>query len=363
MVKPPENYTSGNYSVGTETFSFVDTGRKELLGNADEDRKIAVRMYYPISSEDAVGREPAVVFSENKKVAIGKAYHAQKMDPSFQTANYFEKAPHMPGETFSLILFSHGYNSYIEANTYLCCNMASHGYVVASVGHAYEAVENDYEDGSFDLYDKKINKKMYDSMVGTLIEQYKLLKKKMSPEEAVEKFNVFQNKHMSYVKKRLNEWALDMQSALREIRSRYADRIDFSGGVGVSGHSLGGATAYYLCQHVPEFACGINIDGAVFGDYEGKTMTKPFFQIGCKENINLESRPLLSTTAPVHYAMFSGMKHMGFTDVKFYLPLKFLTGKMPADRMFDHLAVCHVKFFDKYLKKKDVTLELRMDVK
>ncbi len=320
-------------------------------------------MYYPISPEDAKGREQAEVYSDRKAKAIRKTFYVKKLDKVFRTAEYFENAPHKVNETFPLILFSHGYNSFIEANTYLCCFLASQGYIVASVGHAYEAVETDYEDGSFDVFDKRINKMMYDSMLGAMVGQLRLMNKKMSPEEAAEKFDAFQKKHMSFLKTRLEEWAIDMTSALREIRRRYAEQIDFSNGIGASGHSFGGATAYYLCQNDPEISCGINIDGAVFGDYQAKTMSKPFLQICCKENYNFVTRPLLATTAPVHLAIFHNMKHLGFTDMKFYLPMKFLTGKMPADRMQENLAEIHRSLFDKYLKGMDVRLEKEIHVK
>lgn len=363
MGMVPKNYITGKFSVGTETFSFTDAGRKELLGNREGDRKVSVRMYYPVFPDAVIGKEPAAIFSEKKAQAIRKAFHVPNMEPALSVAEYYEKAPPVPDEQFPLILFSHGYNSYIEANTYLCCALTSQGYIVASVGHAYEAVETDYEDGSFDLYDKKINKMMYNGMIRTLLAQRKLMKAKVSPEEAYEKFVAFQKEYAGCVNQRLHEWTKDMTSALREIKARYPKRIDFSNGVGVSGHSLGGTAAYWLCQNDPEIACGINIDGGVFGDYKGKTMTKPFFQICCKENYNLETRPLLMTSAPVHYAIFHDMKHMGFTDAKFYIPIKFLSGKMPADQMHKNLTDIHIRFFEKYLKKQNVFLEKEIIVK
>ena len=35
-------------------------------------------------------------------------------------------------------------------------------------------------------------------------------------------------------------------------------------GIGLTGHSFGGAIAYYLCTNDPKYACGINIDGGLF---------------------------------------------------------------------------------------------------
>lgn len=347
----PENYVSGEYAVGTETFTVYDRERKEQLGAGGECRKIAVRMYYPALKSDAEGKERAAVFSERKKAAVQKAFHIGRVDDSLLKADYYESLPHPSGEKFPLIIFSHGYNSYVESNTYLCIELASHGYAVASVGHAYEAVENDYDDGSFDLYDKKINKIMYTNMIKALFAQSKLMCKELSPEDAYAGFLAFQEKYVPYIKGRLTEWRADSVCALNAIKERCADWIDFSVGVGASGHSLGGAAAYNLCQYEDDFVCGINIDGGLFGEYVDMTMTKPFFQICCKENYNVETKPLLNTTAPVHYAVFSGMKHIGFTDAKFFIRSKTLAGKMEPLTMYRHLSDIHIRFFDKYLKK------------
>jgi len=132
--------------------------------------------------------------------------------------------------------------------------------------------------------------------------------------------------------------------------------IDFSKGIGASGHSLGGCLAYYLCKYNKEFTCGINIDGGLFGDYPVKTMDRPFMQISCKENINVETRPLLNTCADVYQVIFEDMKHMGYTDAKFYIPTKMLVGKLDNEEMYKHLAYSHISFFDKYLKGDSIEI-------
>ena len=356
MSFQPRNYITGQYVVGTTCFSVVDESRKEILGEGNVNRKIAIRMYYPAEKEDIKGKEKAGIFSEKKGKAVRRAFHVRKVDAAMNVADYYENVPVSPNEKFPLILFSHGYNSYVEANTFLCCDLASHGYIVASIGHAFEAVENDYDDGSSDLYDKRINKLMYTSMLGTLFAQNKLLKKQMSPEEALEQFDIFQNKYTPFIKERVTEWAKDMRYGLEKIRLRFGNFIDLEKGVGVTGHSLGGCVAYYLCRHFEEFICGINIDGGVFGDYRDTMMEKPFCQISCKENINVETRALLNTIAPTYHVIFDHMKHIGFTDAKFYIPMKALVGKMDSDDMYDNLSYCHYTFFDKYLKGLETEL-------
>ncbi len=353
----PEGYVSGEYAVGTKCFSIVDPNRKNISDNGIGDRKIAVRMYYPVDKEAARGKTFAPIFSEPKKAALIKAYHIGNVSEDMNRAEYYEDVPIAQHKKFPLIMFSMGYNSYVEANTYLLCALASHGYIIASVGHAYEALENDYEDGSTDLFDKRINKLMYTSKVGAILAQGKLLKQKVDNKSALEGFELFQNKYTPFLKDRAKEWKKDMEKALEEVRKRYTESIDLSCGIGASGHSLGGCLAYCLCRYNDDFRCGINIDGALFGDYPGTTMTKPFCQISCKENINVETRPFLNTAADTYHVIFDDMKHIGFTDAKFFIPVKFLSGKLDPQEMFKNLVYCHITFFDKYLKGENVAFD------
>ncbi len=359
----PKNYTSSEYAVGTECFTVIDESRKETLGEGMGPRKISVRMYYPISKREIAGREKAHIFSQQKAKQLREAYFVPKVSDEMNVADYYDNAPHAEGR-FPLILFSHGLNAYIEANTYLCCDLASRGYIIASVGHTYEAIDTDFEDGSFAVYDKKQDKKLYTKHVLKVIKaQNKLLKAKGDSAQLYQMFRKFQDENCPYIRDRVQEWAKDMMSALDNLKTRYASWIDFDPGVGASGHSLGGACAYYLCQHYEEITCGINIDGGVFGNYDGLTMERPFLQICCKENYNVVTRPLLDTKAPVYYAVFEQMKHIGFTDAKFFVPLKFVVGKLDRQVMYDHLFGLHLNFFDKYLKQKDVKLKEREWIK
>ena len=174
---------------------------------------------------------------------------------------------------------------------------------------------------------------------------------------ALTEFEAFQNEYTPYIMDRVKEWEADILKALGEVKNRYGDHLDLSRGVGASGHSLGGCLAYFLCRYNDEFSCGINMDGGLFGNYPEKIMEKPFCQISCKENVNVETRPLVQTKADTYLVIFEDMKHMGFTDAKFYIPIKMLSGKLDSEEMFRHLMYCHIQFFDQYLKGKNVTFK------
>ena len=51
------------------------------------------------------------------------------------------------------------------------------------------------------------------------------------------------------------------------------------------------------------------------------------------------------------------MKHIGFTDAKFFISMKFIAGRLPPEELFRHLVYCHNTFFDKYLSGMDVSFD------
>ena len=343
------NYITGEYNVGTCTFTLTDRKRTDTLGKGGP-RRLSVRMYYPVTKESTAGAKKAPAYSERKEREVAKAFYSKKLPEELRYPEHYD-VPMIKDARFPLIMFSHGYNSVVEANTLLCCDLASHGYIIASVGHANEAIENDYDNGEYDLFDKKISKVMYDKNVITVgFAQLKVMNRKFTPEEALEKFDEFQNRYCSYLRKRTEVWADDMVFAADAVKERFKDNIDTECGIGVSGHSLGGDTAYYLCRYREGFSCGINIDGALFGDYDDTPMTKPFCQISCKDNLNFETRPFFNTTADTYHVLLDGATHLGFTDVKAFFPLRSFCGKISHATIHKHLAYSHYRFFDIYLK-------------
>ena len=73
-MKEPKDYAKGEYKVGTHCFSFTDKGRKEVLGGAEGDRRITVRMYYPVTEESTAGTKRSRIFSPSKTATPAESY-------------------------------------------------------------------------------------------------------------------------------------------------------------------------------------------------------------------------------------------------------------------------------------------------
>lgn len=348
---------TGEYAVGVLSYT-VKNYREETMYNAlGTKRSIPVKVYYPVAKESVTGLPKARYMSKATIEAIKKNYFVplnyEKVESDgTNRSECYENAPFIEGERFPLIMFSHGFGSFMEAHTFLLTELASHGYIVASVGHPYGGMITELDDGTIYNMPKGITSKVYSPVISSTVALLKLQKAKGSNEELWELFDAIQKKYNRFLFERIQEWELDMKAALKVLRDQYSDRIDFEKGIGVSGHSLGGATAYALCEDEPEtFTCGINIDGGLFGNHDGKFIEAPFLQMNCEKNKTAVTVAFLKNKNVAYHAVLKDMAHLGFSDMKHIIPLKSQVGKLDPDIAHNTVSKIHLEFFDTYLKK------------
>lgn len=327
-------------------------------------RSVAARVYYPVLKESTEGLPKTAALSENMIRGYRRSFMTApdfRKNPGANLSECYTDAERIPGARFPLILFNHGYNSYREGNSFLCIELASHGYVVISAAHSMEGLCTEFDDGTAVFFDRRIIGKQYEPMLGGMAAMLRLTRARGTETELARRFDEAQRKYCGFLMGRLPEWVRDNEAVLEYAKRNLTDLIDFGKGVGVSGHSMGGNAAYALCARNPEFACGINIDGALFGDYANDVLTKPFLQISCRSNENVAARAYIRHTAPVYKALFRDMQHMGFSDAKHLMPFRAVTGRLDPDLLHRNLCLCHLAFFGAYLKRTGEEPELKSD--
>ncbi|MBO5986849.1 MAG: hypothetical protein J6Q02_08640 [Lachnospiraceae bacterium] len=352
---------TGKYAVGTVTYSVMND-REEVLRPGTK-RSISARVYYPTRKDSAAGLEKALYMSRNMFQGLKNGFklpmnYDKKTAAGENTSECYTDAPRIEGERFPLIIFNHGYQSFREGNSFLCIELASQGYVVITVGHPLEGLCTEYDDGTCIFGDQKLLTAANKPFISNIIALKKLAKLKGTDEENAKAFDAYQDKFGTFMKQRLPEWAKDVYAVVDHAKNHLSDLIDFESGIGLTGHSFGGATAYYLCMRDPQFVCGVNIDGGLFGDYSGCVMEKPFMQVTSETNERVVARGYLQHTKPAYKVVFRDMKHVGFSDMKHAIRMGSMVGKLPADDMHNNLCKCHVEFFDTYLKKAKNAPEL-----
>ena len=349
---------TGEYAVGTFTYTVYDALDEEMYCAPGTKRSIPAKVYYPVSKESVAGMEKAQYMSETLAGVIKKNYiftpTYKKMEKEgLNRCECYEKAPFIDGVKFPLILFSHGYGSFREAHTLLLSDIASHGYVVVSIGHPYEAMLTEMDDGRVFKMAKGLTSKVYHPVFASIRALKKLMKAKGSNEELWEQFDAMQKKYNAFLIERIPHWKEDIKEALRFLKENYADKlIDWEKGIGVTGHSMGGAVAFSLCEDEPEtFVCGINIDGGLFGNHDRKTIRVPFLQINCEPNKNTVTKAFLGNENIAYHVVFKDMQHLGFSDLKYSIPMKSMVGGLDANVAHENVCRIHLEFFDTFLKK------------
>lgn len=348
---------TGEYAVGTFSYTVYNDREEKMYNAIGTKRSIPVKVYYPVSKESAQGLPKARYMSKETMDEIRKQFFApvnyeKAESDGTNRSECYENAPFIDGERFPLILFNHGYGAFIEGYTYLYLELASHGYIVASVGHPYEGMVTTLDDGTVYKQAKGLTSKVYSPFIPGTIALLRFQKSKGTNEELWARLDAIQKKYVRFMMDRVQEWELDTKAALKYLKENYSGRIDLANGIGVTGHSFGGATAYALCEDEPEtFTCGINIDGALFGNHDGKVITAPFLQMNCEANKTVVTVAFVKNKNIAYHAVLRDMKHLGFSDMKYVIPLKSQMGKLDPDTA--HKTVCgiHLEFFDAYLKK------------
>ena len=347
---------TGKYAVGTKTFTIYNTRKEALDTKGDSMRHIPARIYYPTSKNTTEGLTKAKSLSRSEAMGIKKIFmiplNYDKMEAAGENdSECYVDAPFIEDKKFPLIVFNHGYFSYIEGNSFLLIELASQGYVVLTVGHPYEGTGTDYDDGTYTIADKSLANKMYHPYWRGILAAYKLTKYKGTLQEQAELFEEFQNKYCKFIGNRVDEWITDTNFAVEHAKKEFAQILDLTNGIGIAGHSQGGAVAYKVCLTDPEYTCGINIDGGLFGDTQGLTMNKPFMQLSCEDNENIVTKGYINHTKPAYKVLFRDMKHMGFADIKYAMKPGMTAGKLDADLAHKYTCKSFLEFFDCYLRK------------
>jgi len=132
LPNAPELAAYGDHAVGVRTLEMVNPGQIDILAidpaadKPDEmpryDRPLTVEMYYP-AAEGAQGETAFKAYLRDGTTEVTLQGQAMRdVDPA-------------SGETFPLVLISHGYPGNRYLLSHLAENLASKGYVVASIDH------------------------------------------------------------------------------------------------------------------------------------------------------------------------------------------------------------------------------------
>jgi len=232
---------TGSNRVGTLIVDLIDATRSDPYLANGAKRELLVRFWYPA----AVGKicTPAEYTSPGVWTYLAQL---EKVPAPQVKTNSCQDATVATGK-HPVVVFTHGYTGMFTDYTFLFEDLASRGYVVASVNHTYEATAVQFPDG-----------RLAKSLVGNHFGHTLQLDDKAT---------------WFAVAVRVSDLKFVMDELQRMNSSRsgpFTDKLDLSD-VALAGHSLGGMTALLGMEMEPRFRAALSIDGAIPGSLFGAT--------------------------------------------------------------------------------------------
>ena len=329
---------SGGYSVGTKIFEWTDESRDEwFTEDKDDKRRIVVQIWYP-SEDTNAAPVPYLVSADKWLPALSDILEI----PQFLfnhlrdigTHSVLDAPVNKKVESTPLVLFSHGIWGMRFQNTAQFEALASRGYIVASVDHAYDASLTLFKDG-------------------TIADFRSGYEGELSEEE----FWALRNPQLQT---RVSDIRFMIDTiGVKNLKGAEVWSVVDMERIGVFGHSYGGATSLIASIQDARIDAAIALDGWMIPvplDVIDRGSDKPFYYIGREswpDPLNYQQlNKFLKRSSKQSTLFLTGTEHFDFSDTPLfspYLQTFGLSGEIPAKELAKILENEIVDFFDNHL--------------
>ncbi|MDH6704937.1 dienelactone hydrolase [Kitasatospora sp. MAA19] len=140
---------TGRYAAGEEVLRLTDRSRTDPWVPSAGPRQLAVSMFYP-ARQDTGEPAPYMTLGEAQGFVATRVPAGTGLQPQdvVDTKTYAYTGAKAANGKFPLVVLSPGFENPRATLTSLATDLASHGYVVALVGHTYEDSGETLADGS-----------------------------------------------------------------------------------------------------------------------------------------------------------------------------------------------------------------------
>ena len=336
---------SGNRDIGTQSLELVDSNRLEWFTDPPNDqRRIMIQIWYP--TDESNGEKELYIDYGNVRIdALADQFD---YNPSlFRNltkikTNSIKKAFPSKDSSFPLIIFSHGLGGNRTQNTIMVEELASHGYVIVAIEHAYDANISIFDNGDIADYRSGINYQRRHSQ-------------KITPEE-------FWAIRLPQLKTRSKDVSFVLDAIeLGNFPAKLIEIIDLDN-IGIFGHSFGGATSIYSSYYDNRIDACVNLDGwmvVVPDDIVSAGIGKNFMYIGQEqwdEDLNYQKLDkFISSNTRSSKILIPKTTHYDYSDTPHMSRAAKLlkkSGKINSVRLKSILNELIISFFDENLKKQ-----------
>jgi dienelactone hydrolase len=343
MFSLPE--PTGPYPVGTSTLYLRDSARiEDAVQGGGSARELMVQLWYPAQPSN----NRFANYRESRETDALSSYQSL-----IRTHSRLDAPVALAGAPFPVILLNHAWGGRRTNETFLAEELASHGYMVASIDHTYTARLVAFPDGRIvhGVAANEIN-----------------IPNSSTPERVKAIWN-----------KELVKWVADQHFVLdrleamnRATSSPWLGRMN-TNMVGAIGHSFGGSAATAECAEDRRVHASVNMDGWFFDAIHARVPNQPLLVIdatidqgGRDPGPNATAEAVLDAgdSADMEASLrrlggyllsVKGAEHDDFTDQPLVSPLRILShsGTIPAKQIQSIVRNYVVAFFGKTLRGED----------
>jgi predicted dienelactone hydrolase len=359
---------TGTFPVGTTTWRLTDRSRKETLAAAGF-RSVEVLAWYP-----AAPRRGALAPYLREGVAevrpFAKLFGAPETAfdglADVQTHAELDAAPAPEPATFPLLVFSHGYTGVPSSYTALLEELASHGYVVLSIVHPYEATAATLTDGrvvSMNGADGKFVPGVQQVFTEWGAEDKTMAAVTRASTDA-DRMTLLRGYlgGLRRTDEAVRRWVQDTRLVLDRLSSlpkstvagQLAARVDMKR-MGAFGHSMGGVTAAAFCLEDKRCRAALNLDGIPqYGSLIDSSLGRPFLMVYSERPGRLGASDAIYARAarPYYRVDVKDTRHLDFSDMVFWggpLRQRPVMGAIEPSRAVDATRAIVRQYFDQEL--------------
>lgn len=364
---------TGRFNVGSVNFDYEFSSKISR-----SPRKLNIKAWYPSHVDNG---ELDLQQSPRTAIAVTKIFKLpEALASRDHSASYLNAAIAQDEEQYPVVIFNHGFASFMTQNTVQMQELASHGYIVLAIAHPDISLMTEYADGSFVAHDARhpaylaFDKQAEDlGVVGAQLADILQNNNNESDEFEVYWENMAKFSKLGIyasLKPVVEQWIEDSSAVVDLIATGEAEKLSPSIGsymaadkIAMMGHSLGGVVATYTNYTNANVVAAVNLDAPPIytAEVNGLNLDKSncYFMsdIMTMGGSELDFRhinkwPLLETKKFGCNAVFKGAAHMNFTDMNYVGVMKLFgqLGAVDQKKMGEELNNMMVWYFDKMLK-------------
>jgi pimeloyl-ACP methyl ester carboxylesterase len=360
----------GPLAIGRTRLVLTDKNRTDPFDR--QPRRIEVVAWYP-AAPDVRSAQPAEYFTNGLEEIRAFATlfgDRTSMDDlaAVRTHATIDPPPRTERRKFPLLLFSHGYTSVPASSTALLEDLASHGYVVLSIVHPYEATASAIGDGAVATMLDESGK--FRQPIRAVFEEWenedRVLTRVTSAADDAERLRLIRAylDDLNRTTAALHRWVNDARAVVSQLSDLPRDSMlrrviaaSDAARFGVFGHSMGGVMAGEFCLTEPRCAAVLNLDGSPqYGSMIDRQLGRPLLMVYSARRGRAGASDVVYKRAalPYYRVDVADTLHLDFTDMVVWpaLRAKNATGAIDGNRAIAITRAIVREFFDLQLRSR-----------